>query len=133
MAYLNKIQIIGNVGQEPRIFNGRESEFATFSVAVTKRFQDATGETIKRTTWFSVTVNGKQVATVKQYVHQGTALYIEGEMQVSEDVGSEGTKRTRWEWRASTIQRLSAPAEQQSRPAPAPQGANNNVEDDLPF
>ena len=133
MAYLNKIQIIGNVGQEPMIFNGRESEFATFSVAVTKRFKDATGETIKRTTWFSVTVNGKQVATVKQYVHQGTALYIEGEMQLNEYVGNDGAKRTSWELRASNIQLLSSPAEQQSRPAPAPQGANNNVEDDLPF
>ena len=133
MAYLNKIQIIGNVGQEPRIFNGRESEFATFSVAVTKRYKDATGETLKRTTWFSVTVNGKQVSTVKQYVHQGTALYIEGEMQLNEYVGNDGAKRTSWELRASNIQLLSSPAEQQSRPAPTPQGANDNVQDDLPF
>lgn len=133
MAYLNKIQIIGNVGQEPRIFNGRESEFATFSVAVTKRYKDATGETLKRTTWFSVTVNGKQVATVKQYVHQGTALYIEGEMQLNEYVGNDGAKRTSWELRASNIQLLSSPAEQQSRPAPAPRGANDNVQEDLPF
>lgn len=124
MAYLNKIQIIGNVGQEPRIFNGRESEFATFSVAVTKRYKDATGETLKRTTWFSVTVNGKQVATVKQYVHKGTALYIEGEMQLNEYVGNDGAKRTSWELRASNIQLLSSPA---------PQGANDNVEEDLPF
>ena len=133
MAHLNKIQLIGIAGQEPRIFNGRESEFATFSVAVTKRFKDATGETIKRTTWFSVTVNGKQVATVKQYVHQSTALYIEGEMQLNEYVGNDGAKRTSWELRASNIQLLSSPAEQQNRPAPAPQGANDNVQDDLPF
>ena len=133
MAYLNKIQIIGNVGQEPRIFNGRESEFATFSVAVTKRYKDATGETLKRTTWFSVTVNGKQVSTVKQYVHQGTALYIEGEMQLNEYVGNDGAKRASWELRASNIQLLSSPAEQQSRPSPTPQGANDNVQEDLPF
>lgn len=81
---VNKIILIGNVGQKPetRTFeNG--GKIAKFTLATTKRAvkkQDGT-EIPERTDWHNVIVQGGLVDVCEKYVDKGSRLYVEGEIR----------------------------------------------------
>ena len=83
MAYLNRCEIIGNLGHEPKITmsqaTGRKK--ATLSVAVTERYKDANGKTKENTNWFSVAIWGKLADLVEGWnLAKGTSVYVSGKI-----------------------------------------------------
>lgn len=150
MAYLNKVLLIGNIGQDPRTStspNGRKR--VSFSLATSRRYRDNNGEQKEETTWHNIVIWGKAAETFEQLgIGKGISLFIEGEIvnrswtdQVT------GQKRYTTEINVSTFQILSSRntqgtscngasnggaygANQQTRPQPA---YNASDEDDLPF
>ena len=91
MAYLNKVMVIGNVGQEPKIFtfqNGKKK--ATFSIAASKRYRDSNGEQKEQTTWVNCAAFGGVVKVVEEYVGRGSQVYVEGELSVSNFTDQQG-------------------------------------------
>lgn len=86
MSSVNKVILVGNVGKNPEIKtmqNGKE--VATFSVATSDTWKDKnTGEKKEATEWHNVDVYSEGlVRVIKQYVAQGTKLYIEGKLKTS--------------------------------------------------
>lgn len=80
---VNKVILIGNVGNDPdvRYFPNGDG-VANFSLATSESWRDKnTGEPQERTEWHRISVRGKLVEVVKQYVHKGTKLYIEGSLR----------------------------------------------------
>ena len=126
---VNKIIIVGNVGQTPTIRTAGETKIASFTVATTERFKDK-----EETEWHNVSVFGKLAEVVEKYVDKGTQLYVEGRIKTEKYTDKNGVERTATRVIANTIQMLggkkeSQPAQQavQQRPkATAP------IIDDLP-
>jgi single-strand DNA-binding protein len=81
---VNKVIIVGNVGNQPeiRVTQASGEELATFSLATSERWKDkSTGEQKEKTDWHKVVVFAPGlVRVIKEYVHKGSKLYIEGEI-----------------------------------------------------
>ncbi len=111
---VNKIIIVGNVGQTPTIRTAGETKIASFTVATTERFKDK-----EETEWHNVSVFGKLAEVVEKYVDKGTQLYVEGRIKTEKYTDKNGVERTATRVIANTIQMLGGKKE--SQPSPAPQ------------
>jgi single-strand DNA-binding protein len=68
---MKDINIIGNVGRTPEIRVSQDGkEYATFSVGVN------VGK--DKTDWCDVSVSGKQIDVVRNYVKKGTKILVQG-------------------------------------------------------
>lgn len=93
---LNKVILIGNVGQDPEIrVTGEERAIANFSLATSDSWKDkTTGERKEKTEWHRIVVfNEALTKVVKSFVKKGTKLYIEGQLQTRKYVDSNGQER----------------------------------------
>ena len=94
---VNKVIIVGNVGNQPEIRLTQVSgeELATFSVATSERWKDkSSGEQREKTDWHRVVVfSPGLVRVVKEYVHKGSKLYIEGKLRTREYEDESGVKK----------------------------------------
>ena len=81
--HLNRIEIIGNVGQDPNIKN-RQSDgkpIVTFSVATSKRYKTADGEQREDTQWHKVTAfPGTSEYVIACHTKKGSCVFCAGEM-----------------------------------------------------
>ena len=108
MAYLNKVQLIGNIGKDPVISasaTGRKR--VSFSLATSKRYRDQNGEQKEQTEWHNVVGWGKTAEIVEQLgICKGTSLYVEGELTNRSWTDNQGQKRSMTEVNLSTFQLL---------------------------
>jgi single-strand DNA-binding protein len=120
---LNKIMIIGNVGQDPQIRTVGESKVANFSVATTEKYKGKDGNVVSETEWHSVAVWGKLAEVVEKYVRKGTSVYVEGRVKSELYTDKNGNEKVIYRIIASGLQLLGGKPEAQSAgsPAPAPQ------------
>ena len=81
---INKVILVGNVGQEPQIRQMQSGQkVASFSLATSDRWRDRTsGEQKEQTEWHRVVVfQPGLVDVVERMVQKGTKLYIEGSLR----------------------------------------------------
>ncbi|UHG91943.1 single-stranded DNA-binding protein [Spirosoma oryzicola] len=127
MASLNKVIIIGNVGNDPEVrYLDGGSVVAKFSVATNERYTTRTGEQVESTEWFRVEVWNDQAKTIEKYVRKGQQIYVEGRLRTETYTDREGKERFSLGVRATTFQFLSGPNDRQdgaSYEAPAQQSA----------
>lgn len=142
MAGLNKVMIIGHLGQEPSLTTLNNGEGACrLSVATSKKWQDQrTGETVERTEWHKVVLYRKLAEIAGQYLRKGAQVYVEGELQTRQWTDQNGIERYTTEIIGNSLQMLGkkddAPTQHQPKPQQqqAPQAtADNNFDDDVPF
>lgn len=92
-ASLNKVLIIGNLGQDPEIRNMTSGEeVASFSVATSESWKDkSTGERKDRTQWHKIVVfNSALVNVCKNYLSKGSKVYVEGQLETRKWTDKEG-------------------------------------------
>lgn len=80
---LNKVLLIGNVGQAPKITTFRDGgKVANFTLATTERgFTTKDGRKIEDSTeWHNIVVKNALVSVVEKFVQKGTALFVEGKI-----------------------------------------------------
>ena len=90
---LNKVMLIGNVGNDPEIrstSSGRR--LANVSLATSERWTDNSGQQQEKTEWHRLTIWGRLVDVVEQYVKKGDRLFIEGSIKYSQTEGEGGTR-----------------------------------------
>ena len=90
---LNKVMLIGNVGNDPEIrstSSGRR--LANVSLATNERWTDNSGQQQEKTEWHRLTIWGRLVDVVEQYVKKGDRLFIEGSIKYSQTEGEGGTR-----------------------------------------
>lgn len=93
---LNKVTLIGNLGQDPEIRQASDGrEIANFSLATTERWKDKnTGERREKTEWHRIVIFSQGlVSVVKNYVKKGSKLYIEGQLQTRKWTDNNGVDR----------------------------------------
>ncbi|OIN85467.1 MAG: single-stranded DNA-binding protein [Alphaproteobacteria bacterium CG1_02_46_17] len=90
---LNKVMLIGNLGNEPEIRNMTSGdEVASFSVATSESWKDkASGERKERTQWHKVVIfNSALVNVTRNYLHKGSKVFIEGQLETRKWTDKDG-------------------------------------------
>ena len=90
----NKVQLIGNVGQEPTIStldNGKK--VARISLATNENFKNSKGERQTNTNWHTIVAWGKTADIIEKYVSKGKEVAIEGKLTSRSYEDKEGVKR----------------------------------------
>lgn len=91
---LNKVTLIGNVGNDPEIrATSSGARVAKLSLATNRTFQDRTGQQQERTEWHRLTMFGRLVDVVEQWVKKGDRLYVEGRIEYSQTQDDQGGTR----------------------------------------
>lgn len=92
-----KLLIIGNLGGDPDMrFMTDGTPVAQFSVASSRKIKTET-----ETTWFRVSVFGKQAESVGKYLHKGSKVLVEGRLRPDENGNPRVYQRKDGEWAAS--------------------------------
>lgn len=117
---LNKVMLIGNVGQDPNVrYLEGNAKVASFTLATTERFKDRSGQLRENTEWHNIVVWRGLADTVEKYVHKGTQLYVEGRIQSRSYDDKTGNKRYVTEIIADNVQLLGRRSDSDSAPAQA--------------
>ncbi|MFH1727766.1 MAG: single-stranded DNA-binding protein [Pseudomonadota bacterium] len=107
MASLNKILIMGNLGQDPEIrYLSDGKAVASFSVAANETWINKEGKKEEHTEWFKIKVWGKQGENCAEYLSKGRPVFIEGKVRTNQWDDKDGNKRYTTEIIASTVQFL---------------------------
>lgn len=96
MASLNKVTLIGRLGDDPKISNMTNgSKVANMTVATTDTWKDkASGEKKERTEWHKVVIFNPALCDVaEKYLHKGDNVYIEGQLQTRKYSDSNGVEK----------------------------------------
>ena len=136
---LNKVILIGNLGQDPEArFTPQGTAVTNLSIATNESWKDQSGETQDRTEWHRVVMYGRMAETAAEYMKKGQMVYVEGRLNTREWEDQNQIKRKTTEIRCDNFtmlgRRSDSPADQSqgsmSQPVPTP---NSEVDDDLPF
>ena len=101
---LNRVMIIGRLGQDPQLkYSQTGSPICTFSVATDETFTDRDGIRQQRTEWFRVVVFQKAAENCSRYLHKGSLVYVEGSLQTRKWQDQQGTERSLVEIRAQRV------------------------------
>ena len=107
---INKVILIGNVGQDPEIrYVGDPSsttKVATIRLATSERYKDRSGVLQEHTEWHSVVAWRGTADVVEKYVKKGTQIYVEGRLRTRSWDDQGGNKRYSTEILADTLQLL---------------------------
>ena len=94
MASVNKVILVGNLGQNPELkYLPSGQAVCEFSIATTDVFNDKQGQRQERTEWHRIKVWGKQAEHCGQYLQKGRSAYIEGRLQTRNYDDKDGQKR----------------------------------------
>ena len=90
----NKVQLIGNLGNDPEIINLESGKMlAKFSIATNESYKNAQGEKVTDTQWHNVVAWGKTASLVEKYLQKGKKIAIEGKLTTRSWEDKEGMKR----------------------------------------
>ncbi len=90
----NKVQLIGNLGNDPEIINlGSGKTLAKFAIATNENYTNNKGEKITDTQWHNIVAWGKTAQIIEKYVTKGKEVAIEGKLTSRSYDDKEGNKR----------------------------------------
>ena len=92
---VNKVIIVGNLGQEPEVKTTASGKKITnLSVATSETFNDREGQRQERTEWHRIVLFDKLAELAERYLAKGRKVYVEGRLQTrSWDDQQTGQKR----------------------------------------
>ncbi len=117
MAGIAKITLVGNLGRDPETRytpNGKMN--VRFTMAVSRRFNDQSGQQQERTNWYSVTAWGGLAETLDRmaqngYLAKGKQVYVDGRFETREYQDQQGQTRTSLDVTANELQLLGSRAD----------------------
>jgi single-strand DNA-binding protein len=117
MAGVARITLVGNLGRDPETRytpNGRMN--VRFTMAVSRRFNDQSGQQQERTTWYSVTAWGNLAETLDRmaqngYLTKGKQVFVEGRFETHEYQDQQGQTRTSLDVTLNELQLLGSRAD----------------------
>ena len=93
-ALQNKVQLIGNLGNNPDVRNTESgTKMARVSIATNESYRNAKGETVKETQWHNAIAWGKNAEVIEKYLTKGSQVAVEGKLVTRNYVDKEGIKR----------------------------------------
>jgi len=93
-ALRNKVQLIGNLGNDPEIINLESGKtLAKFTIATNESYKNNKGEKITDTQWHNIVAWGKTAEIIEKYVTKGKEVAIEGKLTSRSYDDKDGNKR----------------------------------------
>lgn len=138
MASVNKVIIVGNLGNDPDTkYLPSGDAVCNISVATTDKWKDkATGDMKEQTEWHRVAFFGRLAEVAGEYLQKGSAVYVEGSIHTRKYQDKDGTEKYATSIKGHTLQMLGGkPKESGAKPDNASnnrQGAQPDM-DDIPF
>lgn len=136
---LNKVTLMGNLGQDVTIKQANGKNVATFSLATSESYKDQNGNKIDKTEWHNIVIWDKLADVAAKYLKKGSKIYLEGKIATQtyekDGVKQYSTKIVAYEFKMldskpqGTEQPQSTPQKSQATPPPQ---VDSEV-DDLPF
>ncbi len=118
MSSVNKVILIGNVGQDPEVrYLDRGVAIANFALATTERgyiMQNGT-QVPDRTEWHNIVLWRNLAEWAERYLRKGMKIYVEGKLQ-TRTWEKDGQRRSKTEVVAENIQILYRPQTDNQRP-----------------
>lgn len=141
MASVNKVILIGNLGNDPEVkFTPSGTAVTNFSLATNEVWNNKDGNREERTEWHRIVCWARTAELCGEYLSKGRPVYLEGRLQTREWEDKEGKKRYTTEIVAQTVKFLGGRGEApQSQPKVAAAGGGAEpaeaikVDDDIPF
>ena len=93
-ALKNKVQLIGNLGNNPEITNiegGRK--LAKFSIATNEIYKNSKGEKVTDTQWHQVVAWNKTAELIEKLLNKGSEVVVTGKLSTRSYEDKEGNKR----------------------------------------
>jgi len=93
---VNKVILVGNLGRDPEIRTTQDGkEIANLTIATSESWKDRnTGERREKTEWHRVVVfSDGLVGVIKNYLHKGSKVYIEGSLQTRKWTDQSGVEK----------------------------------------
>ncbi len=110
MGNLNKVILIGRLGQDPeKRVTPQGHSVVTLSLATSERFKDKQGQKQETTEWHRVVFWNQLADLVEQYCKKGSQLYVEGSLKTNQWNDKDGNKRYTTEIQGRSMQFLDAP------------------------
>lgn len=93
-ALKNKVQLIGNLGQNPEIktLDGGK-KLAKFTIATNESYRNANGEKITETQWHNLVAWGKLAEIIEKYITKGSEVAVEGKLTYRTYNDKDGVKK----------------------------------------
>jgi single-strand DNA-binding protein len=149
---INKVIIVGNLGQDPDTrYMPSGAAVTNFTVATNESWKDKqTGEQKERTEWHKVAMFGRLAEIAAEYLRKGSQVYVEGKLRTRKWQGQDGQDRYTTEIIADEMQMLGGRGGaggggsfggggqpggggQQGGGSAPPQPGPDDFDDDIPF
>lgn len=93
-ALKNRVQLIGNLGNEPEIISLESGKkLAKFSLATNETYKNSNQEKVTETQWHNIIAWNKTAEIIEKYVQKGHEIMIEGKLTSRSYETKEGEKR----------------------------------------
>lgn len=148
MAGVNKVILLGNLGQDPEVRHLESgSAVAKLRLATTESYRDKDGNRQEMTEWHDLELWEGLAKIAEKYLKKGDSIYVEGRIKTDKWTDKDGNNRQAVKIRVSNLTMLSKASggqggQMQGQPAASqvtepPQdmgsfGGGNDI-DDLPF
>jgi len=104
---INKVILIGNLGNDPDVKVTPNTTFANLSIATDESYKDkTTGQMVPKTEWHRVVFSGKIAEICQLYLKKGSKVFIEGKLQTRKWQDQSGADRYTTEIRGFEMQML---------------------------
>jgi len=138
MRGINKVILIGNLGQDPDMkYMPDGTALCTFSVACNESWKDkSTGEMKERTEWVNVDVWGNNAEACGKFLSKGKSCYVEGSLRTDKWQDKEGNDRYTTKVKANTVMFLGGgkgQGQEPNQPTPKRDEPQPDFDDDIPF
>ncbi len=152
MAGVNKVILLGNLGQDPEVrFLPSGAKVANISIATSESYTNKEGQRVDQTEWHRVELWDGLASIAEQYLKKGNQVYIEGKIRSEEYQDKNGNTARSYKIRATSMNLIgsrdggnnnepkekAAPSMGNLAPTnvqePAPAFLSSEEEDDLPF
>ncbi|CAM1356525.1 single-stranded DNA-binding protein [Tenacibaculum halocynthiae] len=93
-ALKNRVQLIGNLGNDPEIITLESGKkLAKFSIATNETYKNSSGEKVSDTQWHNIVAWNKTAEIIEKYLEKGNEVVIEGKLTSRSFDDKEGNKR----------------------------------------
>src|SRR5690554_158758 len=146
MAGVNKVILVGNLGQDPEVKHLEgDKVVANLRLATTEAYKDRSGNRVENTEWHDLELWDGLARIAEQYLRKGSQIYVEGRIKSDTWQDEQGNNRKKIRIRVNNLTMLGSKGgdstgssnsnQQQSyaTSAPSPNNAMDQEEDDLPF
>ncbi len=131
---VNKVILIGNLGVEPEVrFTPGGAAVANVRIATSESWRDKqTGEMNERTEWHRLVFFGRLAEVVRDYLHKGSKIYVEGRLQTRKWQGQDGQDRYTTEIVCNEMQMLDSRGEGAREPRESRPQENRREQQSMP-